>query len=214
MNWDIENMRKDYAEELLDVGDVATNPIQQFNQWFEAAVQANLPEPNAMTLATCDKKGRPSARIVLLKGIDDKGFRFYTNYNSRKGQEMLDNPHVALVFNWLGLQRQIRIEGIVEKLTPAQSTEYFQSRPKGSQIGAWTSPQSDIIPNRQVLEIRVEELKKKYEGQETLPRPDHWGGYVVQPDRVEFWQGRASRLHDRIQYMKVNNEWQITRLAP
>jgi len=214
MNWDIENMRKDYAEELLDVGDVATNPIQQFNQWFEAAVQANLPEPNAMTLATCDKKGRPSARIVLLKGIDDKGFRFYTNYNSRKGQEMLDNPHVALVFNWLGLQRQIRIEGIVEKLTPEQSTEYFQSRPKGSQIGAWTSPQSDIISNRQVLEIRVEELKKKYKGQETLPRPDHWGGYVVQPDRVEFWQGRASRLHDRIQYMKVNNEWQITRLAP
>ncbi len=211
---DIENLRQEYSAEKLDAGDVDPNPFQQFRRWFEEAMNARLPEPNAMTLATVSADGRPAARIVLLKGFDQEGFVFYTNYESRKGEEMHANPNVALVFLWLELQRQVRIEGVVEKVDPAESTRYFQSRPKGSQIGAWASPQSRVIDKREELEARVQELEKEYKQASELPRPPHWGGYLVRPRLIEFWQGRVSRLHDRIQYRKTNSGWLIERLAP
>jgi pyridoxamine 5'-phosphate oxidase len=195
--------------------DVADDPMQQFNIWFEQAVQADVKEPNAMTLATANTQGRPSARIVLLKGVRDNSFVFYTNYNSQKGQELSENPYAALVFNWLTLEKQIRISGKVRPLDRADSEAYFQSRPKGSQIGAWASPQSQIIEDRQLLEDNVENLKTQYAEAEQLPCPPHWGGFEVLPDEIEFWQGRSSRLHDRIVYRKESDgSWKIERLAP
>ncbi len=211
----IADLREDYRKAQLEIEEVESTPFQQFQHWFQMARQSELKEPNAMTLATCTPDGKPSARIVLLKGIDEKGFFFYTNYESRKGQELDKNPHAALVFAWLELEKQVRIEGIVERITAEQSTAYFQSRPKGSQIGAWASPQSQVIENRSLLEENVQALTAKYEAAETLPRPAHWGGYRLRPTVVEFWQGRSSRLHDRIRYLlQEDNSWKIERLAP
>ena len=212
---EIEQLRKDYTAHTLKMHEVADDPVDQFQQWFEEAMKADVPEPNAMTLSTVGSQGRPSARIVLLKGIEEGGFLFYTNYQSQKGQELSSHPFAALTFLWHELQRQVRIEGRAEKLSPEASTRYFQSRPKGSQIGAWVSPQSQPIESRKVLEERERELWSQYEGAEQLPRPEHWGGYRVIPHRIEFWQGRPSRLHDRVLYESAAaGRWQKSRLAP
>jgi pyridoxamine 5'-phosphate oxidase len=218
----IADLRQDYLLESLDVSDVNANPFLQFEKWFNEALKSEILEPNAMTLATVSSEGRPSARVVLLKGVEfhnpelqTEGFVFYTNYNSRKGLDMALNPHVALCFSWLDLQRQVRIEGIVSKVSDEISTEYFNSRPKSSRIGAWSSPQSQIVENRLFLEEKYAELTKKYENTEGVPRPKFWGGYIVKPTLVEFWQGRSSRLHDRIVYEKTESgAWKIERLAP
>ncbi len=210
----IADMREDYKLKSLDKHDVLKNPIDQFKIWFEEAVKSKMPEANAMTLATASKNGFPSARTILLKEITKDGFIFYTNYKSRKGQEMKENPNVALVFTWLGLQRQVRIEGTVSKITRKQSEQYFQSRPIGSQIGAWSSPQSTRINNREELEEQVDAIKKRFKSKKKLPIPPFWGGYKVKPTSIEFWQGRSSRLHDRICYQKEKRSWKIERLAP
>ena len=211
----ISNLREDYTAKTLDRTDVSENPIDQFGLWLQEALNAEVPEPNAMTLATATPDGMPSARIVVLKGYSEDGFVFYTNYESHKGQEMADNPNVALVFVWLDLQRQIRIQGKVKKITAEQSTTYFQSRPKKSQIGAMASSQSQVVANREVLEENYEAIAKEYEAEEKLPRPNNWGGYCVEPTKIEFWQGRRSRLHDRMVYtLDENNNWKIERLAP
>lgn len=211
---DIATLRRNYARESLTERDVQPDPIAQFEHWFREALNSQLPEPNAMTLASATPTGRPSARIVLLKGFDHQGFVFYTNYDSRKGRELDDNPQAALLFNWLELERQIRIEGRVERVSPEESETYFQSRPKGSQIGAWASPQSSVITGRDVLEMKMEELSQTFKHDEVLPLPPFWGGYRVRPDILEFWQGRENRLHDRIQYMRTELGWKIDRLAP
>jgi pyridoxamine-phosphate oxidase len=214
----IQDLRVDYKLDTLERKDLADSPIQQFERWFQQAQEADQLEPNAMTLATVDEKGMPAARIVLLKGMDEEGFRFYTNYDSEKGQEIAKNPQVALVFFWGSLQRQVRILGTAERLTEAASTTYFQSRPKGSQIGAWASPQSRVVPNRQVLEEAAAALEEKYADAAQLPKPSNWGGYIVRPYQIEFWQGRSSRLHDRLRYtltdLEPKKEWKIERLAP
>jgi len=211
----VQNLREDYRSQSLSEAAIASHPLQQFDQWFSEALNAEVREPNAMTLATCTKEARPTARVVLLKAYDESGFVFYTNYNSRKGKELEDNPFAALVFCWLDLERQVRIEGRIEKLSNEASDQYFQSRPKGSQIGAWASPQSEVIADRSIIEMNVKELDKKYKSVEALPRPSHWGGYLLIPNRIEFWQGRSSRLHDRLCY-QVNDsgEWKVERLAP
>ncbi len=212
---EIEDLRKEYTARTLEIEDVRSDPFDQFEAWFAEAVRAQLPEPNAMTLATVDAGGQPSARVVLLKGFDREGFVFYTNYRSRKGAEMAENPRVALVFLWLELQRQLRIEGTVEQIDPEESTRYFQSRPRSSQIGAWASSQSAVIDRRGMLEQRYAALEEEYAEKDVLPRPGHWGGYLVRPHRLEFWQGRASRLHDRIQYrLAKDGQWVTERLAP
>lgn len=209
----IQNLRQDYRSASLSENDVNANPILQFKKWFKDAVDAQLYEPNVMTLATCDRFGKPSARIVLLKDIDEDGFVFYTNYESKKGIDIVENPQAALVFFWPELERQVRIEGMVSKVSEQASSDYFHSRPIGSQIGATASPQSKVINGRESLERKVEELTTQYEGQE-IPRPLHWGGYLVEPTHIEFWQGRPSRLHDRIVYDFVDGSWIINRLAP
>ena len=209
----LQNLRQDYKSATLDEADVDNNPITQFKKWFDQAVDAQVFEPNAMTLATADKAGRPDARIVLLKGVDENGFRFFTNYLSAKGKELKRNPYAALVFFWSDLERQIRIEGTVEKLDKETSEEYFNTRPIASQIGAVASPQSQIIPNRTFLEEKFEELKTKSDGK-SIAKPAHWGGYIVKPTRIEFWQGRRSRLHDRINFELIKGNWIKTRLAP
>lgn len=214
MTTDISSLRRSYSRQSLNEADVLPDPLRQFARWFEEAVQSELPEPNAMTLATANRSGRPSARTVLLKGVDAEGFVFYTNYESRKGNDLADNPQAALLFTWLELERQIRIEGHVEKISPEQSLEYFQSRPLGSQIGAWASPQSQVVSDRNVLENRSAQLQEQYAGADALPLPPFWGGYRLRPDRLEFWQGRESRLHDRIDYVLENGHWNIQRLAP
>jgi pyridoxamine 5'-phosphate oxidase len=211
---DIASLRRNYAHQSLSETDVLHDPISQFAVWFEEALNSQLLEPNAMTLATATMEGRPSARTVLLKGFDKQGFVFYTNYESRKGRELAENPQAALLFTWLELERQIRIEGKVEKVTREASLVYFQSRPKGSQIGAWASPQSRVVEDRTVLEKRAAELKSEYDHVGALPLPPFWGGYWLKPDLIEFWQGRESRLHDRICYTRVGEEWKIERLAP
>jgi pyridoxamine 5'-phosphate oxidase len=210
----IADLRLDYKLQSLDFQDVDNNPLVQFQTWFDEALTSELREPNAMIIATASPDGVPNARVVLLKSLDDKGFVFYTNFESAKGKELDENPHIALVFNWLELERQVRIQGIVEKVSDEEANKYFQSRPKGSQIGAWASPQSNVIPNRNVLEINQLELEKKYANDTILPKPPHWGGYRVIPSAIEFWQGRSSRLHDRIRYKKIENDWVMERLAP
>jgi pyridoxamine 5'-phosphate oxidase len=207
----LENLRQDYRSAKLSEKDVASNPMTQFGKWFKDAMEANLYEPNAMTLATAGTDRKPSARIVLLKGFDEKGFVFFTNYLSAKGKEIAKNPVVALIFYWGELERQVRVEGTVEKLSKER---YFQSRPKGSQIGAVVSQQSQILNNRGELEKQWDEMEKEY-ADKKVPKPAYWGGYVVKPTLIEFWQGRQSRLHDRIVFKKADKQaWKIVRLAP
>ena len=209
----IANIRKDYRLQSLNENEVDANPINQFSIWWNEAISSSIDEVNAMTLATASIEGKPDARIVLLKGYDEKGFVFFTNYESRKALEMAANPFATLVFFWKELERQVRIEGAVEKISAADSDAYFQSRPEGSRIGAWASPQSRVIDNREILEENVKQLGIKY-GEGFIPRPEHWGGYLVAPTQIEFWQGRSSRLHDRILYRRENGAWVIKRLAP
>lgn len=214
MNPSIADLRKDYAAQVLLEKDAAPNPIDQFRLWWQQALAAQIEEPNAMTLATASPDGMPSARIVLLKGFDAAGFQFFTNYKSYKAAQLDENPKACLVFFWKELERQVRIVGLVKKMPAADSDAYFQSRPEGSRIGAWTSPQSQVIDNRAWLDERFEQLKQEMEGKE-IERPPHWGGYVVQPVIVEFWQGRKSRLHDRLQYsLQEDGAWKLERLAP
>ncbi len=208
----IADLRRDYARETLDERDVARDPIEQFGRWFAEARRAQLTEPNAMVLATSSRAGRPAARTVLLKGFDARGFVFFTNYESRKGAELRDNALASLLFVWLELERQIRIEGTVDKVAAEESDAYYRSRPTDSRLGAWASPQSQVMPDRRAIEERFEEARRQHG--EDPRRPPHWGGYRLVPDCLEFWQGRASRLHDRIQYRRDASGWVIERLAP
>jgi len=205
-------LRKDYSLKTLDEKDVDRDPLKQFGVWMVEAIHAQVPEPTAMHLSTVNAKGRPSGRIVLLKGVDPRGFVFFTNYASRKGRDIAENPVAALTFLWKELERQVRIEGRVEKVTDAESDAYYTTRPLGSRIGAWASPQSDVIEDRLWLERRWIELGEQHG--DAPPRPPHWGGYRVMPDYLEFWQGRQSRLHDRIAYARAGDDWARTRLAP
>jgi len=207
-------IRKEYSKASLDLLAVDKNPITQFSQWFDEAEKSDVPEVNAMTLSTVSESGRPSSRIVLLKGIEGERFVFYTNYQGQKGKELEQNPACALNFFWPELERQIRIEGIATKVDPKISDAYFQSRPRTSQIGAWASPQSTTIASRKILEERAKEIELRFKDQKVLPRPHQWGGFAVEPLRIEFWQGRESRLHDRVVYTKVNEVWRISQLAP
>jgi len=210
----IADIRKDYKLESLSEKEVAPNAIAQFNTWWQEAVNSEIDEVNAMTLATASADGIPAARIVLLKGFDDRGFVFFTNYESFKGMQLAENPRACLVFFWKELERQVRITGLVEKVSDQESDAYFDSRPEGSRIGAWASPQSQVIKSREWLQEREKTYAKNFSGK-PLKRPAHWGGYRVKPVTIEFWQGRPSRLHDRLQYtLEGNNEWKIERLAP
>ena len=210
----IADLRKEYTRDGLDETDVDRNPFVQFQSWFDQAVAAQLPEPNAMTLATVDGAGRPSARIVLLKGFDEQGFVFYTNYHSRKGHNLTDNPAVALIFYWAELERQVRIEGDAHPVSAEESDAYFASRPRESQLGAVASNQSQVLQSRIELEERLQIVTETYQDLPIL-RPEHWGGYRVVPQLIEFWQGRPSRLHDRLCYRHSEDEgWVIERLSP
>ncbi len=215
MHVSLADIRKEYTLKVLDGSTTAVHPWEQFNQWFTEAMESQIVEPTAMHLATVSAQGNPSGRIVLLKGLDPTGFVFYTNYDSRKGQDLLSNNLACLTFFWPELERQVRIEGRVEKVSAAESDAYFQSRPRGSQIGAWVSHQSEVIADRSVLEQMQAELEKKYGEEMPIPRPPHWGGYRVVPSQLEFWQGRPSRLHDRIVYtLQADKSWLKQRLAP
>jgi pyridoxamine 5'-phosphate oxidase len=214
MDKTVADLRKDYTLEGLSELEVDLNPFIQFKKWFDQALAAQLPEPNAMTIATTTPEGKPSARMVLLKDFDERGFVLFTNYNSHKGQELAENPQAALVFWWAELERQVRISGYVEKVSETESDQYFESRPAKSRLGAWVSNQSEVIESREVLERRLQEFQSKYENQE-IPRPPHWGGLRVIPAGIEFWQGRPSRLHDRLLYTRLDNgTWNIERLSP
>ena len=215
MALDLKDLREEYSRSELDVTTAAPAAYDQFEKWFSEAQEVCSGEVNAMTLATLSPEGYPRTRVVLLKQFDKRGFVFFTNYASEKGQELAVNPRAALNFWWPELQRQVRVEGEVSKVPADESTAYFQSRPRDSQVGAWTSPQSHPIPNREFLEERFVEMQERFSGEEILPRPEHWGGYVLEPTMVEFWQGRPSRLHDRLRYEKSEaGQWTITRLAP
>ncbi|MEO6023413.1 MAG: pyridoxamine 5'-phosphate oxidase [Burkholderiales bacterium] len=208
----IADLRKDYKLASLSEHDAPPSPYTLFERWFNEAIAADLPEPNAMTLATVGASGKPSARIMLLKAVDESGFSFYTNYTSRKGHELATQPVAALVFHWVELERQVRIEGLVEKVSAELATHYFNSRPRLSRIGAWASPQSQVISDRDFLEREFAAADKRYP--EDVPLPPYWGGYRVIPEMIEFWQGRRSRLHDRLAYQRAEGRWRIERLAP
>ena len=215
MPGNIADIRKNYSKKILSEKDVYSRPIQQFEQWWQEAITSAIDEPNAMTLATASADGLPSARIVLLKGFSEKGFVFFTNYNSYKGNQLADNPKACLVFFWKELERQVRITGLVEKISAKESDDYFYSRPAESQVGASISPQSQVIENREWLETQFNHAQKNISSTSPLQRPLHWGGYLVKPVVIEFWQGRPGRLHDRLQYsLEDNGEWKIERLAP
>ncbi len=205
--------RRDYGKSVLREVDLDPDPISQFERWFREAEASGLIEPGAMVLATATPSGVPSARVVLLRKTDQRGFAFFTNYDSRKGNELADNPRASLVFYWAELERQVRIEGVVERLPDSDSDAYFQSRPRGSRLSAWASPQSSLVPDRETLELGLTEVEARF-GDGEIPRPANWGGYRVEPDLIEFWQGRSSRLHDRLRYRRQASGWTIERLAP
>jgi pyridoxamine 5'-phosphate oxidase len=209
----ISSIRKDYQLQSLELTDVAATPVLQFDKWWNEAVSSSIEEVNAMTLATVNPDGKPAARIVLLKGFDENGFIFFTNYLSEKGKSISAHPYASLVFFWKELERQVRIEGSCIQVSESESDEYFLSRPIGSRLGAWASPQSTVISSRTVLDQNLDRVTAQY-ADGIVPRPDHWGGYRVIPEVVEFWQGRPSRLHDRIRYRKEESQWLIERLAP
>jgi pyridoxamine 5'-phosphate oxidase len=209
----IAGLRKEYSSKLLEINEVDPNPLEQFKSWLRESIDANVNEPNAMNLSTVTSENRPSSRIVLLKGVDS-GFVFFTNYQSKKSQELLANPFAALTFFWPEMERQVRIEGSVEKISDSESDEYFLSRPIESQIGAWTSPQSEEIPNRNYLEKRKEAMETRFASEE-LTRPPHWGGFRLLAEKIEFWQGGPGRLHDRLLYsLMPEKSWTLKRLAP
>jgi pyridoxamine 5'-phosphate oxidase len=210
----LADLRQDYRRESLNESDVDANPIRQFDRWMDQAKAAELIEPNAMALATSTSDGRPSVRMVLLKGADAAGFVFFTDYRSRKGRELDANPHAALCMWWDVLQRQVRIEGSIVRISPAESLKYFSTRPYGSQVGAWASLQSSVLAARDMLELEVKKFFEKYPEGTEVPLPHHWGGYRLAPESIEFWQGRPSRLHDRIVYSRSGDAWTIGRLSP
>lgn len=209
----LNKMRKEYRAGSLNEVNMATNPLEEFRQWLETAIASGLSEPNAMTIASVSQEGKPSARVVLLKELNDRGFVFYTNYMSRKGRELFANPFAAIVFDWHELERQVRIEGVVEKVEENESDAYFNVRPDDAKIGAWASPQSSLINSREELEASHEKYSVQF-AERKIPRPPHWGGYLIIPTLIEFWQGRPNRMHDRIVYNKSNEGWHIQRLAP
>ena len=209
----ISRLRKKYQPGRLTEKDLSSSPFRQFKNWFRNAVKAKLVAPNAMILATASPDGKPSARMVLLKGFDRRGFVFYTNYKSRKGRELSQNPHAALIFYWRELERPVRITGLVKKVSRKESSEYFHSRPRETQLGAWVSRQSSVIENRAQLDRKLNQIRKKYRGKQ-VPLPPYWGGYRLSPNEFEFWRGVFNRLHDRLCYSKSNRHWNITRLSP
>ena len=210
---DLQGLRKEYKKAGLHEADLAPGPMDQFRRWFDEALAANLHEPNAMTVATATPDGRPSARVVLLKGFDEHGFVFYTNYEGRKGRELAENPYCALIFYWGELERQVRVEGRASRVPGEESDAYYGSRPLGSRLGAWASAQSREVEGRTALEERLRGLEAEHEGRE-VTRPPFWGGYRVEPETVEFWQGRENRLHDRLVYRRSSDGWQVARLQP
>jgi pyridoxamine 5'-phosphate oxidase len=214
INSKIVSLRKEYSSAFLNEEDVNHNPFKQFELWMHQAVEAEILEPNAMTVSSVSSEGKPSSRIVLLRGFDENGFVFYTNYNSHKGHDMAQNKYACLNFFWPELERQIRIEGSIAKIDQQTSTNYFHSRPRESQIGAWASIQSAVIANRKVVEDAFIYYTEKFKDLELIPKPEHWGGYNIKPTSIEFWQGRPSRLHDRLRYTEVNGAWKIERLSP
>jgi pyridoxamine 5'-phosphate oxidase len=209
----VSDIRKSYTVGALNEGELAPDAIEQFQRWLEDALKSEMLEPTAMMVATADKDGKPSARMLLLKGVDERGFIFFTNYQSRKAQELLENPQAALVFYWDSLERQVRVEGKVKKVPKEESETYFKSRPHGSQLGAWASQQSSVIKNREVVEEKIKELSETY-AEGNVPLPEFWGGYVLEPEVIEFWQGRPNRLHDRLRYTRFEHGWKIERLSP
>ena len=210
---DLAALRRDYALATLDQRDVDPDPIRQFERWFAYAAAARVPEPNAMTLSTATRDGVPSARIVLLKGVDATGFAFYTDYRSRKGAELAENPLAALTFLWKEIERQVRITGSVSRVSTQESEAYFRTRPPGSRLGAWASHQSAVLASREELEARVQDVAVRFPDGD-VPLPPHWGGFRVAPDEIEFWQGRPDRLHDRLLYRRGERDWEISRLSP